>query len=352
MGKYVSEFTAHIGAAENVIWRFFADRPETIFHAPKGIDGRTELFNVKGYRFHSWEQVGLPRRARRSGIQVLHCPATTLPYSQPVPTVVTLHDTLPWKKTYSEPYERWYRNTLLPSAYRKCAAIITDSESSRQDILNLWPWLEPKLHVIPLGVADIYHSTEEFSLSSHLQVSIGSSPYFLYIGGAIARKRFTWAAEVFRNLRFPNLKLVVCGFSDEERKSIQNQLDTDFRDRIIFLGYVDESDMPSLYQQAVGVLYPTLYEGFGLPALEAQAVGTPVLLSDLSSLSELKGPGTEVLPVKDLHAWIQTCHRLLDQRAVARVPNKAARLWAKEFSWNASAARHMQIYREAANSKK
>jgi len=102
-----------------------------------------------------------------------------------------------------------------------------------------------------------------------------------------------------------------------------------------------------LYQQAVAVVYPTLYEGFGLPALEAQAVGTPVLLSDLSSLRELKGPGAEVLPVDELDAWVQTCRRLLARRAIALDPNQAARSWAQQFSWSASANRHLEIYRDA-----
>ena len=136
MGKYVSELIAHINPAENVSWRYFADRPDTIFHKPQGTVGEIELFDMKGYRFHAWEQVGLPWRAWRTGAQVLHCTATTLPYWQPIPTAVTLHDTLPWKKTISDPYERWYRNSLIPSAFKKCAAVITISNSSRADILG------------------------------------------------------------------------------------------------------------------------------------------------------------------------------------------------------------------------
>lgn len=345
MGKYVSELITHVSPAENLDWRYFADRPETIFHNPQGEGGDVELFNMKGYRFHAWEQLGLPWRAWRTGVQVLHCAATTLPYWQPVPTVVTLHDTLPWKKDISDPYEKWYRHSLIPSAYRKCAAVITISNSSRQDILDLWPWLEHKLHVIPHGVTDIYLNTEKFSLSPPMLKLIGGSPYFLYIGGAIERKRFAWAVRIFEQLNFRNLKLVVCGFSELERDKTYNALKPELRSRVCFLPYIGENDMPSLYQQAVAVLYPTLYEGFGLPALEAQAVGTHVLLSDLSSLSELKGPGAEVLPVDDLDAWVRTCQRLLAQRVTSQNPNQAARSWAQQFSWNLSANHHLEIYR-------
>lgn len=348
MGKYVTELIAHISPAENLSWRYFADRPDIVFHKPKGIDGEIELFEIKGYRFHTWEQVGLPWRAWRADTQILHCTATTLPYWQPIPTIVTLHDTLPWKKTFSDPYESWYRNKLVPSAYKRCAAVITISESSRQDILSLWPWLEHKLHVIPHGVSDIYQGTTKFTLSAELTKVIGSSPYLLYVGGAIERKRFAWATEVFAHLETGSLKLVVCGFSEQEHEKAQNALKPELRSRVCFLPYVNEVDMPGLYQHAVAVLYPTLYEGFGLPALEAQAVGTPVLLSDLSSLRELKGPGAEVLPVDELDAWVQTCRRLLAQRAGIHDPNQAARSWAQQFSWSASANRHLEIYRDAA----
>jgi glycosyltransferase involved in cell wall biosynthesis len=348
MGKYVTEVISHIGRTENLSWRLFSDRPEEVFHKPKGIDGEIDLFDMKGYRFHTWEQIGLPWRAWRTGIQVLHCTATTLPYWQPIPTVVTLHDILPWKRPIGDRYERWYRNSLVPAAFSRCAAVITISESSRQDILGLWPWLEHKLHVIPHGVSDIYQSAEKFSLSAQLEASLGGGSYFLYVGGAIERKRFAWAAEVFERLDSGNLKLAVCGFGDEEREKAQKALRPELRTRVCFLPYVNEIDMPGLYQHAVGVLYPTLYEGFGLPALEAQAVGTPVLFSDLSSLKELKGPGAVVLPVDELDAWVQTCNHLLAEPAATRNPDNAARSWALQFSWEASANRHLAIYRDAA----
>lgn len=346
MGKYVSELISHIPAGSRVVWRFFGDRPETTFHRPDGRHSAVELFDFKGYRFHTWEQIGLPWRARN--LQVLHGTATTLPYWQPLPTIVTLHDTLPWKSHISNSYERWYRHRLIPSAYKKCAAVITISESSRRDILELWPWLEPKIHVIPHGVADIYLRDGEFALANGLKRLIGGSPYFLYIGGALKRKRFDWALDVFRRLTPATAKLLVCGFSEAEREEAHGALDPKLLQRVIFLPYVPESEMPALYQKSVAVLYPTLYEGFGFPALEAQAVGAPVLFSDLSSLSELKGPGTELLPVDDRETWVRSCNQLLARRAVVQEPNAAARTWAAQYSWSASAERHLDVYRRVA----
>jgi alpha-1,3-rhamnosyl/mannosyltransferase len=107
--------------------------------------------------------------------------------------------------------------------------------------------------------------------------------------------------------------------------------------------------MPPLYYHANAVLYPTLYEGFGFPALEAQAVGTPVLFSALGSLAELQGPDAIVLSPKDFDAWLGTCRRLLRERNEPSLPSPRARAWASGFSWDVSAKRHLDVYRRAAS---
>ena len=102
--------------------------------------------------------------------------------------------------------------------------------------------------------------------------------------------------------------------------------------------------MPQFYMRAAAVLYPSLYEGFGLPAVESQAVGTPVLFSDVGSLSELKGPGAHVLPVDDMRAWIETASALVHARTGAYRPDEAARRWARQFSWEVYAQRTLAVY--------
>ncbi|MEZ5591642.1 MAG: glycosyltransferase family 1 protein [Gammaproteobacteria bacterium] len=344
MGKYVSEFISHIDAPPSLRWQFFGDRPESPFHAPAGVSASTELFDFRGYRFHTWEQIGLPLRARRRQVDLLHCTATSLPFWQPVPTVVTIHDMLPWRSPL-DGYAQWYRYHLLPSAYRRAAAIITISESSRRDILAMWPWLAEKLHVIPHGVSDIYLDAGEFPRPDSVTGIIGDARYLLYVGGAIERKRFGWALRVYEALETTEHKLLVCGFSKAEKRTAMATLPPQLAGRVSFLPFVPERDMPGLYQHAELILYPTLFEGFGFPVLEAQAVGTPVLFSDLSSLSELKGPDAETLPVDNLDAWVETCRRILSHRqGPGRVGMEHGRAWARRFSWKESADRHLRVY--------
>lgn len=347
MGKYVAEMMAHGPREEVIQWTLYGDRPEEPFHAPAGTPARIELFDFKGYRFHTWEQVGLPWRSSRAGVDVLHCTATTLPWWQPVPTVVTLHDTLPWQGDRA-PSDAWYLDRLTPAALRKCRAVITISEASRRDIVALWPWLEPKLHVIPHGVGDSYFAVPDEKSAETLRAQTEGHPYLLYIGGALERKRFAWAARIIEALQEPQLRLLVCGFAKGEAERARDSLPPAVRERIHFLPFVSEAEMPAYYRNAVAVLYPTLYEGFGFPAVEAQAVGTPVVFSALGSLQELQGPSSEVLPAEDLDAWLQCLRRLLHERAANPVPNELARQWARQFSWDVSALKHREVYREAA----
>ena len=185
-------------------------------------------------------------------------------------------------------------------------------------------------------------------MSADLSEQIGPHPYFLYVGGALPRKRFSWAFSVVQNLGPSPVTLVACGFTDGERTDVMSSLPPDVRPRVTFLPFVQEVDMPALYGRALAVLYPTLYEGFGFPALEAQAVGTPVLFSALGSLKELEGPLSRVLPPDDLRAWVDTCKAIVDKPTPERTAVDAARLWARQFSWSVSARRHMEIYRESA----
>jgi glycosyltransferase involved in cell wall biosynthesis len=348
MGKYLFEIISRIDREEHLQWRLFSDRPDWPMHVPAAGGVRCDVFEQRGYRFRSWEQWGLPRRARRERVDVLHCAGTTLPWWQPVPTVVTLHDTIPWRGAGADHRPCWYWDQVIPRALARAAAVITISDTSARDILELWPHLEDRLHVIPHGIGDEYlKAGAEISETTleHLGVR---RPYLLYVGGGIARKRLSWAFNVFAQLAECGVQLVACGVGHDEVATIRAGLTPSLRSRTCFPTFIPETAMPSLYRGAIAVLYPTLYEGFGLPVVEAQSVGTPVLFSAVGSLAELQGPGAEVLPTDDPTAWVDTCRRLIAERGASLQPNEAARQWARQFSWDVSAAKHYEVYCSAA----
>lgn len=347
MGRYVAEVVSRLSGSGEFSWTLYGDRKDFALHMPNGECIQADVFEMKGYRWKVWEQIGLPIKAMRSEVDVLHCTASTGPWWQPVPTVLTLHDTLYWEENGARLHGNGlYMDYLVPSAINKCRAVITISEQSRKDILRLWPRLESKLHVIPHGVSDSYLVDGSLPLSARLREKLGGRRYMLYLGGSANRKRFEWAVSVLGQIKSKELILMACGFSLEDIQKQLNKLSDDVKRRIVFLPFVEEGDMPGLYRNAVCVLYPTLYEGFGFPVVESQAVGTPILFSPVGSLSELRGPGAEVIPANDLGAWVSVVDKLTVQRIEGGRQNEEARAWAQKFSWRKSARKHAEIYKE------
>ncbi len=348
MGNYLSGVIGALGQTRDLEWRFFSNRPDLPFHHPfRGAERAFHAFDCRGHRFQLWEQAALPASALYRGIDVLHCPQNGAPWWQPVPTVVTIHDTLLWDGAEAMPQGR-YRDTVLPRAFRRAAALITISEQSKRDIVRRWPNLAAKLHVVPHGVEPAFLELEPAPLGDSLRAHGIAEPYLLYCGGLVARKRLEWALDIFCALGDPALRLVLCGVPRSQHATARAVLGPELRARVRLAPFIAAEDMPRLYQNAAAVLYPTLYEGFGFPALEAQAAGTPVLMSALGSLAELAGPGAVVLEPEDREGWIAAARAAVAAHRAGRRPDETARRWSRRFSWEASAAAHLAIYRQAA----
>lgn len=349
MGKYVYEVIKQLDSYPYINWFLFANDKNKPMTIPSGENIQEDVFEFKGDRFQLWEQIGLPLRAIKHRVDVLHCTESTLPLWQPIPTVVTVHDTLMWEDIPDNCFARYYFNRLLPDALHKCTGIITISESSKRDILTKWPALESKLTVIPHGIDEEYFTDQYLDIPKTVKAYIGGSPYVVYLGGALERKRFSWALSVLANYNATPLKLVACGFGDEARRDAMQKLPSELRDRVHFAEFLSDADLLALYKNAQAVFYPTLYEGFGFPAVEAQAAGVPVFFSALGSLTELIGPLAMVLPPNDLNAWSNALSEVVSMDArTRRQKAQAAQIWAKKFAWSESAKKHLAVYQEAA----
>ena len=254
MGKYVRELVDRGTRWGQVQWMLLADRPDLPLHLPGADALETNVCRRRGDRFHRWEQVSLPRRASRCRAEVLHCPNNALPWWQPIPTVVTLLDTIMWNSTEEGSPDGLYLGRLLPSAYRRCAAIITMSESSRRDITNIWPMLEGKLHVIPHGINDSYLQESIGPLCEQLREIGVNRPYLLYMGGSTPRKRLDWAIRVLEGLADRRVRLVACGVDKTTQERIHQTMREELRPQVCFAPFVAEKQMPALYQNAVAVL--------------------------------------------------------------------------------------------------
>lgn len=347
MGKYLLEMCSQARPEDGVAWTLFAQDARRPMHLPREQRVQTDIFDHPGDRFSLWEQVGLPRRVARHRLDVLHWAENTMAWWQPCPAVVTIHDTIPWETETDTRWKHWYWHRLMPAAFRRCAAVVTISESSRRDILGHWPELEPKLTVIPHGIEAAYFEPPTSTLPAALTTALAGARFAVYLGGPMKRKRFDWALQTLAAQPDATLKLVACGFGAEAREAARQALPHELQGRVVFAEFLSDAELLALYRGAVAVLYPTLYEGFGFPAVEAQAAGTPVIFSPLGSLAELVGPLTTLVPAEDLPAWSAALHEAATLSPEARA-DKAARAsaWAQGFRWSESWHRHLEVYRK------
>jgi alpha-1,3-rhamnosyl/mannosyltransferase len=349
MGKYLLEMCSQARPDDGVSWTLFAQDASRPMHRPREQQVSTDIFDFPGDRFALWEQVGMPRRVALHRLNVLHWAENTIAWWQPCPAVVTIHDTIPWETDVATRWEHWYWHRLLPAAIRRCEAVITISESSRHDILARWPDLETKLTVIPHGIEAAYFETPTGTLPATLTAALDGARFAVYLGGPMRRKRFDWALQALAAQPDAALKLVACGFDADARRAARNALPHELQSRVVFAEFLSAHELLALYREAVAVLYPTLYEGFGFPAIEAQAAGTPVIFSPVGSLAELVGPLAALVPAEDASAWGAALYEASTLPPEVRAYKAArARDWAQRYRWAESYRRHLEVYRQAA----
>ncbi len=342
-GKALYELIRRTAKSGAIEWHLFADRPDRPMHVPDGECAAT-VFETRGYRLHAWEQWSLPRAAQRADADLLHAPSTSMPWWQPLPSVVTVHDTIPWRQHDGTATFDFYRDRLLPSAYRRAAAIMTISQNSRKDILARWPALQQKLHLVPNGVDERYLEAEPDARPIVVGERVVDDPYVLYVGGADPRQRLMWALQAWWSGGARRATFVACGLEPSAHAEVRRSVPHELQERLIIAPFVSEDDMPRLYMRAAAVLYPTVYEGFGLPVVESHAVGTPILFSDVGSLGELNGPASVMLPVDDMDAWVRTLASLVDARHRSAAVDRVARAWAGQYSWDKYVERTLAVY--------
>jgi glycosyltransferase involved in cell wall biosynthesis len=306
------------------------------------------------------EQRQMPRLVRSAGIDLMHYPHFNVPLLSPKPFIVTIHDLIlthfPTRRaTTLGPLTYWikqmaYRITLS-RAVSHAAHILTVSNFTKQDIQQYFGY-DPKKITVTYEAVDSFPKSDADD-SALVQNAGISGRYLLYVGNAYPHKNLEQFISLLKALppKYADLSLVVVCKPDYFLDRFRNQVrEAGLESRVIFPGYVDDATLGALYRKAHAYVFPSLYEGFGLPPLEAMAQGTPVISSNAACMPEVLGNAAIYFNPKDVHGMLAALDRL-DDLTFRQAQILAGKQWIKRYSWRALAEQTLAVYHKVSPHK-
>ena len=298
-----------------------------------------------------WDQGGIPWRALRGGVDLIHAPAFSGALCRTQPLVLTVHDLLytrhpEWLPTGRA---RWYWGTWIPFTARHASAVITPSESTKEDLVTLAGVAPDRVTVVPHAIDPLFSQrpSDETIRACRERYAL-TGPYLLYVGAIDRRKDWKGLLKAFSQLRktHPSFSLVIAGHVSGERSDLVQAIKaTDVEHAVILAGHVPDDKLPALYGGASVFVYPSWWEGFGLPPLEAMAMGVPVIAYKSSSLPEVIGDAGILLDAPyDPEALAESMDRLIANEELRTGLIERGLHRAATFSWQHAAEATMEVY--------
>jgi len=295
----------------------------------------------------------IPYMARRFALDVVHDPTGVTPFlfgAGGVRTVVTVHDVFPWSCPGTSTlldtliYRRW-----LPRVLPCVDAVITVSRASKADIVHYLKVPGDRVHVIYEGVSATYRPLSNAEVAM-IRARYGlPAGYILFVGSIEERKNVRRLLQAYARLRQAGEQriLAVVGVRKRKYSGILATLkELNLEEHVIFTGYVPEADLPALYSGADLFVSPSLYEGFGLPPLEAMACGTPVVCSNAASLPEVVGDAAITVDPCDVEGLAEAMHRVLTDLDLGEELRQRGLERARQFTWERTARETVAVYQE------
>jgi len=306
-----------------------------------------------GIRDLLWTQVVLPLRLKRDRVEVLFCPSFFGPVFSPCPVVVTILDLSFIRFPHTvDRLLRLYLQCIMPAVKRRTDVIVTISEFSKEEIVGLLKVPEEKIQVIHPACSDSFGVKQDEDILRRIKNQYKlPDPFILNVGTLEPRKNIITLIKAFGSLKKKNLiehSLVLCGPKGWYYQEIFHAItDWGLQKYIHYIGYIPESDLPFVYNLAQVFVYPSIYEGFGLPVLEAMACGCPVITSNTASLPEVVGDAAILVDPEDNHELEQSLLRLVTDEVLRRELSVRGIKRARMFSNLKSAEKLFAVLREA-----
>jgi glycosyltransferase involved in cell wall biosynthesis len=303
-----------------------------------------------------WIKIALPLRLLKDRVDVVFLPAQRGPLVSPCPSILTILDLiiLHHPEWYDQPWLSFYTRRILPAVVKGATRIITISEHSRRDIIDYFHVAPEKIEVIHCGTNRALFkplSAEDISpkLEQKYQVR---RPYFLFVGSIEPRKNpdiIIKAYERFRDRDGDPVSLIFVGNWGWKFESVRQAYERSrYKKDMRFVGYVPAEDLPLFYNGAECSLYPSSYEGFGIPVLEAMSCGCPVITTSVSSLPEVGGDAALYVSPGDSTELAEAMARVHGDEALRKELSKKGLSRSSQFSWTGSARKLHRLFEDLA----
>lgn len=306
-----------------------------------------------------WDEVSIPNLLDNNDMELYHVPQNGVGLSSSINCrkVITLHDIIPLRmpNTVSERYLKIF-NDELPKLLNYCEGIITVSEFSKQDIAREFNFPKEKIYVTHLAAESIYTPLSKRKCKKVISDRYGiNDNYILYVGGLSPRKNILGLIEAFsliKSNKRRNTKLVITGrkgmsYPRYKQRSEELNIASD----VIFTDFISLTSLPLFYNAAEVLVYPSFYEGFGLPPLEAMACGTPVIASNRTSIPEVCNDAALLIDPYNIYELSSAIEKVLNDNLLVLNMMKKGLIRSMDFSWDSTAKKTLSAYESMVNTK-
>ncbi|MCL4499487.1 MAG: glycosyltransferase family 4 protein [Chloroflexi bacterium] len=351
VGRYVKGLIESLAARDDI--------DLTVFHYPKDrlpvtdgiktVEASAGVFSPKGL-------VEVSLVARRYDYDLFHAPMFITPYAIKKPLVVTIHDLIPLTVPDVMPgfAERRLYYTVNKRAAKIANAILVPSQSTKDDVAKFLECAPLKVHIVSHAMDPEFSSlTERQDSAILLKLGIGE-PYVLSMGNEKPSKNIVTLVQAFSLVRaMIPLKLVLVGAPTERFAQVQDAIaDLDLQEYVLYTGHVSDEELVALYSNALVFVFPSIYEGFGLPPLEAMTYGTPVACSSTTSLPEVVGNAAELFDPFSADDISVSILKLATDSSLRKDMIDRGHERARQFNWQNTSSGIVEVYRQAINLKK